>query len=102
MAGKARIRSVDTLMSAAVAETVANLDLSAEDVAAVRLAQRYAAAIDAAGADDLVVVLDRLGPKLVAVLDALGATPRARATLAKVPAPPVDSKLSALRSARLA
>lgn len=107
--GSRRLRPIDDLITPAVAETLAAIpDLTPADVAAKQLAARYAAAIDraadlAALAGDVLerldpddetgrqmlgrlakqvdaqVVLDSLGPKLLAVLDALGATPKARA-----------------------
>lgn len=98
MSGNSRIRSADSLILPDVRETLARLELSPEDAAAGQLARRYAAAIDAAitPAD----VLNDLGPKLLAVLEALGATPRARAAVVKSQQPAGPSKLSALRLAR--
>lgn len=93
------LRSVETLIAPAVAETIGGLTLSPEDAAAIRLAERYAAAIDAA--EEQQETLDKLGPKLLAVLDALGATPRARAGMKKTPTAG-ESKLEALRAARRA
>mgnify|MGYP000921120774 CR=1 FL=1 len=50
------------------------------DAATVALARRYAQTIeDAYGEDGELDVLTDLGPKLLAVLDALGLTPKARA-----------------------
>src|SRR5258708_39900028 len=73
------LRAAGELLSPAVAETVTGLTLAAADAAAVKLAQRYAAAID--GADNRAEALERLGPRLLAVLESLGATPAARAKL---------------------
>ncbi|MEV6879680.1 hypothetical protein [Amycolatopsis sp. NPDC051128] len=78
-------------MCAAVAAALAGVQLAPADAAAVALAQQYAAAIDAAAkepseasaaAENDGRVRDPLatyGPKLLAVLDALGLTPRGRA-----------------------
>lgn len=107
--GSWRLRPADDLIVPAVAEALSKVaDLTPADVAARRLAARYAAAIDGAAdlaaladqaaerldSDDVTgrqmlarlarqveaqAVLDSLGPKLLAVLEALGATPRARA-----------------------
>lgn len=81
-----------------VAETILALGLNPEDAAAAQLARRYAAAIDSAV--DPAGTLNELGPKLLAVLEALGATPRARAAVAKGAASTGSGKLSALRLAR--
>ncbi|RKF24132.1 terminase small subunit [Micromonospora globbae] len=100
-AGSARLRSADALISPDVAETVAKLpDLTEADAAAVKLAKRYAAAIDQAGPDDAAEVLDRLGPKLLAALESLGATPRSRAARKGGASVPGQGKLQALREAR--
>jgi hypothetical protein len=100
-----RVRSADDLIAPAVANTIQQLqtDLSDEDAAAVRLAERYAAAID--DADDKQAALDKLGPKLLAVLESLGATPKGRAVIGtRVPKEDVGgvriTKLQALRDAR--
>jgi len=102
-----RLRAADDLLAPAVAEMLRHLDLADEDIAAARLARRYAETIDNAAiiaadlADlandedlarrvavlaakvDAQTVLDTLGPKLLAVLESLGATPKARAALRK-------------------
>src|SRR5260221_11389279 len=67
------------LLGPAVTGTVAGLTLTAADGAAVKLAQRYAAAID--DAESPAEALERLGPRLLAVLESLGATPAGRAKL---------------------
>lgn len=119
-----RLQPADNLIGPAVTETVNHLDLDAVDAAAVKLAQRYAAAIDAAARiaadlDDLSddeslakrvaalaakveaqCVLDRLGPKLLEALEALGATPRARASRKGGASAPAQGRLAALRSVR--
>src|SRR5258708_37971617 len=75
------LRDAGELLGPAVAETVTGLTLAAADAAAVKLAQRYAAAID--GADNRAEALERLGPRLLAVLESLRATPAARAELSE-------------------
>ncbi|MEU5721581.1 hypothetical protein ABZ783_07140 [Micromonospora sp. NPDC047738] len=124
--GNARLRSADALISPDVAETLANLtDLTDTDAAAVKLARQYAAAIDNAALlaaaldeipydEDLVKqvaalaakveaqrVLETIGPKLLQALDALGATPKARAARkGGASSAPRQGKLQALRAAR--
>lgn len=120
--GVGRLRSVEGLLAPAVAETVASLAVQPEDAAAVKLAGRYAAQIDEAHqvAADLAevkpvdedqgrrlarlekrveaqAVLAELGPRLLAVLVELGATPRARGQKASAPA---GGGLARLREAR--
>lgn len=119
------LRDAADLLAPAVAETVAALQVAPEDAAAVRLAQRYAATIDraaeiAADLDEIPpedydtekliralrakveaqAVLAELGPKLLAALEALGATPAARAKLKAGGAPSAPSRLEALRQTR--
>jgi hypothetical protein len=123
------LQPVDRLLTPAVVETVENLELQPEDVALAKLAERYAREIDGASAagaqadkvlrevgDDpelaeLVGALkaklgarsamENLGPKLLAVLDALGATPKARTSAGKGGAPRgTHSKLAAIRASR--
>lgn len=97
------LRDADDLLAPAVEETLAALELVDADAALVRLARSYAAAIDDAAvlADALdgmprddedierlvrvleakvraQTVLETFGPKLLAALSALGATPAAR------------------------
>src|SRR5260370_30383539 len=79
------LRDAGELVGPAVAATVTGLTLTAADAAAVKLAQRYAAAID--GADNRAEALERLGPRLLAVLESLGATPAATAKLKESRAP---------------
>ncbi|HEX6579207.1 MAG TPA: hypothetical protein VF082_12655 [Jiangellaceae bacterium] len=94
------LRPVDDLIAPDVAKTLAALtSLAPEDTAAVRLARRYAAAIDDAPADERVAALGTFGPKLLAVLEQLGATPKARAAR-KGEAPSGTGRLAALRAAR--
>jgi hypothetical protein len=93
------LQPADNLIAPAVNETLNQLDLSEADAAAAALAKRYAAAIDEAINPH--VVLDDLGPKLLAVLESLGATPKARAAIQKgASSSGQTTKLSALRAAR--
>jgi hypothetical protein len=96
MAGK--LRSVDTQLGPAVHATLRALQLRPEDAGAVKLAAHYAQAID--DADDPATTLAMLGPKLLAVLESLGATPKARAALQKGDPPSAAGKLDRLRAAR--
>lgn len=105
-----------------VRETLGQLSLQPEDAAVQALAVEYAETIDRAAElaekaaeipydpdtaqmvarlkqrVDAHVVMADLGPKLLAALDALGATPKARAATGK-PAPPSGpSRLAALRA----
>lgn len=102
-----RLRDASELILPDVAAAVAELEragrIRPEDAAAVKLAKRYARLIDSATElatelDDLAtehpgheamveallarihgaLTLDRLGPKLLAALDAIGATPKSR------------------------
>lgn len=123
-----QLRSADTLVAPAVAETLDDLDVGAGDAAAVRLVERYAAALDRAAAaeahadkvlaavrgtgdDDVeaavsalkakvsaVATLENVGPKLLAALESLGATPKARGELGKGGGARGGGKLEALRS----
>lgn len=117
------------LLAPAVDEALGALVLAREDQAAAQLARAYARQIDGAlraeflarqaleqvGDDPMTrayiqelaakvaakELFDRLGPKLLAVLESLGATPYARARLkgGKIPDAP-ESKLDKLRKAR--
>ena len=94
------LRDADTLLQTAVAGTIAALEVTEKDRGAVRLAAEYARIIDLAC--DNPDILDKLGPKLLAVLESLGATPAARARMAKTvrTAEPKTSELAKLRAAR--
>lgn len=98
------LRDAGDLMTSAVAETITALDLQPEDAAAVKLALLYAAQIDeCTGSDDpkLAAWAARwIAPLLLACLADLGATPAARAALAKRGGPPAggETTLSKLRS----
>lgn len=128
MAKVRAVRSVDELISPSIEATAAALDeLTAADAAALRLARRYGAAIDdahqvaaelaallpddedvraqvaaLAARVDAITTLDKLGPKLLASLEALGATPRARAAFKPVAKGAGGGKLAQLRNARTA
>lgn len=94
------LRPVDALIGADVDGTIRNLPHLAEsDQAAVRLAREYAAVIDDAGDEDRDKVLERFGPKLLAVLEQLGATPKARAAR-KGGGSGGEGKLAQLRASR--
>ena len=74
-----RFRLVDDLLAQNVAEVIRNLDLSPEDTALATLAEMYAEAIDNGAEKQLAT----FGPKLLTVLDQLGASPKSRASLRK-------------------
>lgn len=125
-----KLRSTDGLLAPAVAETIRHLAPTKQDAAAVKLAQRYAITIDEATnvAADLAAslaeatydddiakrlytlakrveaqtVLADLGPKLLAALESLGATPAARARLRGGAPARAQSRLQALRETRRA
>lgn len=108
-------------MAEKVRETVDKLDLQPEDVGIVAVAMEYAAAIDRAAAIAAAaakipfdpdtaeevkklrarvsqqVTVGDLGPKLLAALDALGATPKARASVGKPRPSSAKSRLNAMR-----
>ena len=87
-------------LAPAVEETLAALGLGAEHAAAVQLARRYSAAIDQA--KDPAWAARWLGPLLLQSLEALGATPAAKAQLAKgaKTAPQGPNRLDQLRASR--
>lgn len=109
----AALRDVSELLWPAVQETIAALGLGSEDAAARKLAQRYAQIIDGLpeqGSErsrDQAWGLRWIGPELLRTLDALGATPDARARIAKLtgsggesPADAAPSQLDRLRASR--
>lgn len=125
VAQMANLRPVDDLLLPAVKAAVAALTLADEDAATVRLAQRYAATIDEAATlayqlsmveyDDeqtaqrvnalakrveAHAVMAELGPKLLVALEALGASPAARARMKGGGPASGSSRLAALRAAR--
>ena len=109
-------------MTAAVLDTLGKLALAPEDAALAKLAEEYGRTIDRAAAiaaqaaalpkdPDIVEELEKirkrvsaqatmgdLGPRLLAALVELGATPKARAAVHKPPAGGRKSKLAELRS----
>lgn len=93
-------RAADELLSPAVAETLAALDLKPEDEATAQLARRYAKVIDEAR--DPAWACRWLSPLLLDALCALGATPAARHAMTKGQrqAPAGSGGLAALRAAR--
>lgn len=93
-----KLVSTDGLVGTAVAEALRTLELTAEDAAAAVLARRYAAAIDSA--DDQAEILKELGPRLLTVLESLGATPKARAMMKKGAGGGGQGKLAQFRAAR--
>lgn len=102
MAGSGQIRAADHLILPEVRHTIEKLTLLPEDSAAATLAERYAAAIDQAACPECGgqrEALKDLGPKLLAALEQLGATPRARAGAVKGGGAG-GGKLAAIRSAR--
>ena len=90
------LRDVDQLLLPQVQHTIGALDLTPADSAAATLAETYARAIDA-DPDQL----DDLGPRLLACLVELGATPKARAAVSKTAGGAASGgKLAQLRAAR--
>ncbi len=99
-----RLQAADTTLVHAAAETVRELPAEALDAAAVRLAQLYAEAIDVGACPECAgrsSVLAELGPKLLAALVELGATPRSRSAV-KGGGEVGSSPLERLRAARRA
>lgn len=92
---RSALRSADTLLAPVVEASIAALTLADEDAAVVRLARRYAAAIDA-DPD----ALETFGPKLLAALTALGATPAGRVRLKGGEPSRAQNRLQVLREAR--
>lgn len=132
MANSGGLQVADRLLAPAVTATLDALDLPDTDQAAAKLAESYARALDQAAAiegqaervlrdagksgdEDLIERVEALvaklgarsalvtiGPKLESVLVELGATPKARAALAKVQpvAPAGGGALAAMRDSR--
>lgn len=90
------LQPADRLLVPAVEETLAALTLTEADTAAVKLARRYATAIDQDGD------LQRLGPALLSCLAALNATPAARGRLRQEVTDAPTGGLRKLREARRA
>lgn len=108
-------------LTRAVRESLENLQVQPEDAGLCALVTEYAVTMDGAAAiaaqvaklpfdpdtADAVeqlrkrvsaqVTMSDLGPKLLAALDALGATPKARATGGKPAQPATSSRLAVLR-----
>lgn len=122
--GRARLAAVAPAvgeLEAAAVETLAAIPTEAQDAGCRALVLRYARTIDQASAIaadaasvpfnpddaqaldrlrrrlDAHVVMAEVGPKLLAALEALNASPRARAAVGKPSGPAGKSKLSALR-----
>ena len=96
-AGEPRVRDADELLAPDVRATIAALKLDGQDAAAAQLALALANAIDAA--DKPAAALRWLGPELLKCLEALGATPAARARLPKREQPRAGvSKLDQMRT----
>ena len=102
MTSQPRLRSVDGMIGPAVTEAVSAVpDLMDADLPAVRLAKLYAQRIDNGDPDGLKDPLEVYGPKLLAVLDALGMTPKARASRKGTGGvKPGESELDKLRATR--
>lgn len=83
---RVKLRSADALLVPQVRAALEVLGLEPQDVAAAGLALRYASEIDGAGPERSVAVIEKLGPRLLACLTDLGATPRGR----RGPAPVVE------------
>jgi hypothetical protein len=95
--GEPVVRDAAELLAPAVARTVEALGLGDQDDAAARLAHCLALAIDRA--DKPASALRWIGPELLKVLEALGATPMARARMTpKKQEPHAPSQLDRLRS----
>jgi hypothetical protein len=104
------LRAADAFLEYAVRDTLNSLELAPEDEAAKQLAIRYARLIDHAINDwsKPDSVLWHLGPELLRCLESLGATPAARASIARGVrqggdnGPAAVSRLDQLRTARTA
>lgn len=82
----------------AVRQGVETLELKPADQGAVQLALAYAVSVDSGEAP-----IEKVGPPLLAVLEALGMTPRARANMKGVTSGgPVADPLDELRARRAA
>lgn len=77
----AAIRDASELLWPSVAETLATLELGSQDAGARKLAERYAQVIDRSASQ--AEAMRTLGPLLLKALDALGATPEARARITR-------------------
>lgn len=92
-------RADGELMLTAVKRTLAALELSTTDQAAMRLAEKYAEVIDSAR--DPAWAMRWIGPNLLNVLESLGATPAARGKTKNGTSPNDGiSRLTVLRASR--
>lgn len=89
------LRPVDDLIAPAIHATINALQTGPEDSGAVQLAHIYAKRID-----DDPESLEQIGPKLLAVLESLGATPKGRSLLKAPAGGAKGGKLAAVRNAR--
>lgn len=99
------LRDAGELLAPAVAATLAELDLADCDAAVAKLAERYAAEIDATlgGAQLHAWAMRWIAPLLLDCLRDLGATPMARSRLKEGSGPDArEDPLTALRKARRA
>lgn len=97
------IQSADRTCIGALALTLDALSLGDEDRAAIELARTLASALDAAVSAGDNALVDKLAPRFLASLEALGATPRSRAGLraARVESPEAGAlSLATLRAAQ--
>jgi hypothetical protein len=94
------VRDASELLWPAVAQTLSLLDLTDADAGAAKLAQRYSQVIEQH--EDQAWALRWIGPLLLDALTQLGATPAARAALAKKggPADSAEDPLARLRARR--
>lgn len=96
-----RPRRAGGQLSSAVATTLDALTLTPADTAAAELVRKYAAAIDRLPADDVPRLIGQIGPSLLRALEALGATPAARASI-KQTMPDQQATVSPLERLRVA
>lgn len=91
-------RDTNQLMLPAVKATIAALTTTDSDAAIIRLAEQYAAVIDAAA--DKTYAMRWIGPLLHDALESLGATPVARSKTSKEGRAPgaSGSRLAVLRA----
>lgn len=121
------MESTDRQLTPSVLAALSGLDLAPEDVGVAKLVEKYAREIDAAQAAAAVAdralreiedpevaelvsalkaklgarsALENLGPKLLAALESLGASPKARAATRKGGGSGGGGKLAQLRAAR--
>jgi len=101
------LRDASELLYPAVRATIASLGIDTAsggpDAAAAKLALHYARLIDQASEAKWANITRWLGPELLKTLEALGATPAARAGMTKTTSKPADAKpngLTVIRNAR--